>query len=1000
MNWVNLNVDSLFDDQVLDSEKNNIFDTITTEVFNDISSGYFIFRIFLDGTIKRYFHESMFNLFKIDKIKINEEFIPHDALLEKLVNDIGYEVFKENANRILLGEIETFEHIFTIIYDGKINKLNSSSKCLFRGADYIDCLVTFLEIKSYKLDLLLQEEKKSLFEIKMNEKRLQEVLKMTETYVATFPKDDIYIRYFDEEFRKHFNIKTEDCEIISDDLYKLDLRNYNSSLFFNESAHENHFDELKNLIASDSSIEIDDLFTLSTTGGRLDFYRRLSYLQEDGNVMIILQKLTDKISAEFKTADYIKMIDAAAISSKVGMYLTDAAKNPGKVFCTDYAAHLFNFDLREDQLYPFEDIHENIAENNGIERLNEIKDIYNRGYSGEYNEYSIKFKLKTSDGDVIWVRDKSSQLTTGEDGTAILVTGTITDITADVELEEQINLTNQRLSKTLELTKSNSFVFSSKHNGLAYIREDALKMFGFFEDDVINLGSGLYSINMLEVGSKYFPTSQINHAMKRVTEAMEDYEGHSTYTLKHFIYGDRNDVKFIAGNISKQIDGNILVTFVDVTESYILAEKSRVSAITDDLTGLKNRTAFKAEFEGEDFSGLMIVDIKLNDLTFINDTYGHDVGDYLLVEISNRIEKFLVDSSTYRLTEDEFILIIDPETAIHLNTLLLVINEPIHVNDISFTLNTSIGTLNLDDFPQQNFNTMISFVSYASRMSKREGKNRIFEVNEEIITKFERRNKIYKHISKGLNSKHVIAVFQPYICAKTNKVIGFEALARMVINDVVYYPDEFLPLIEEDDNIKKLDLIILEKSIKFGQNLQKLGLISDDFIISSNLSTKSIKYLKYKDFKEIFDKYDSYNMNVELEVTEQILLDSKGYNLINDLYDRGFQVAIDDFSAGYASLKYLASLKATTLKLDKELCSDLYAGDRKRNIIYRSILNLAKELDLHVVSEGVESKEQSDILSNLGTDILQGYWFSKPIHEDEFIEFLTINNNSNNNEKN
>jgi EAL domain-containing protein (putative c-di-GMP-specific phosphodiesterase class I) len=195
-------------------------------------------------------------------------------------------------------------------------------------------------------------------------------------------------------------------------------------------------------------------------------------------------------------------------------------------------------------------------------------------------------------------------------------------------------------------------------------------------------------------------------------------------------------------------------------------------------------------------------------------------------------------------------------------------------------------------------------------------------------------------------------------------------------------------MLEIGDNIAKLDLIMFEYCCQFGEEIDKMNLIDQVPIYSSNLSTRSIRYLKPEQFIEISDKYDLDRKFIEVEVTEQVLINESGYSMIDELSDLGYNIAVDDFSAGYASLKYVSQMTADTLKIDRALLNDLELDEGARNVIYKAVIDLAKELGLNIVSEGIETKEQAKILKGLDGEIFQGFYCSEPIPKDEFLDYI------------
>ncbi len=435
--------------------------------------------------------------------------------------------------------------------------------------------------------------------------------------------------------------------------------------------------------------------------------------------------------------------------------------------------------------------------------------------------------------------------------------------------------------------------------------------------------------------------------------------------------------------------GKMLIYYRDFSDvKRNIDEREHLASVTDKLTGLLNRVAFETDFYNGRLSYSFTGIININDFSKLNSTYGHNIGNKFLQIQAKRLETEFSDYITYRLGADEFLIQsplgieFDPQDVID------VITKPVVIDGIDHKFGACMGVYDFKAHQLDDVNEYISLLDYALRIAKKKGRNAYTVVTDDHIERFRRRKELYLNLLTGLKKDNVVAVYQPYIDIETKKIIGFEGLARVLIYDRMFFPDEFIHLLEDSQKIKELDLIILEKCLEFARYLITNDLLASNFKISSNLSTLSMQHLSVDEVTFLTDKYSIPRGNIELEITEQTLIEKEGYQLAHDLKEAGYKIAIDDFSSGYASLRYLANMEADTMKIDRELAVDIDDADSNQAIIYKMILDLAEKMGLETVCEGVETIEQFDSLRAIGAKLVQGYFFSKPVSDQKFIELL------------
>ncbi len=428
-------------------------------------------------------------------------------------------------------------------------------------------------------------------------------------------------------------------------------------------------------------------------------------------------------------------------------------------------------------------------------------------------------------------------------------------------------------------------------------------------------------------------------------------------------------------------------------------------AFVDQLTHLPNRTAFKykleekikeAETTGEQL-GLFLLD--LDNFKRVNDTLGHDVGDLLIVEVANRLRE--IDVTVFFLAGDEFAVIIrgkEMSSMIeeHSKKIHELFMSPFFIHERTIMLSVSMGA---SVFPEdgKSWGKLVQNADTALFIAKDEGKSKTVFFNKLMSEKVMRKLEIETIVRRAIKDGLVQMYYQPQYCPKTSELTSFEALMRMKLEDgTMISPGEFIPVAEEIGAIIELGTWALQEVCKQIYVWMRNGFSFD--YISVNVSGVQ---LRQSDFAEIVQKIaEDENVSpekIELELTESTFMDTsdKKMTILSKLKGSGFRIALDDFGTGYSSFQYLRTLPITTLKIDKSFVDTLLQS-KKSEFIVRQIIEIGHDIELRVVAEGVETKEQKEILENLSCDLIQGYFYSKPLSklqtENMLIHRIKTNN--------
>lgn len=427
----------------------------------------------------------------------------------------------------------------------------------------------------------------------------------------------------------------------------------------------------------------------------------------------------------------------------------------------------------------------------------------------------------------------------------------------------------------------------------------------------------------------------------------------------------------------------------------------------DELTKLPNRRYFneailelieKIEIDGTN-ECFIVMFLDLDNFKLINDTFGHHNGDALLCHYANSIRKVIRKNDLVaRIGGDEFLILITNITkAENVNTtdllsnkILNVFNKPFVIESKENFLSASIGIARYPD-DGRDVVTLIKNADIAMYEAKNTGKNNIKictpEMKNKMIYKTILRNSLYKALSKGELSVY----YQPQINTHSCQIIGFEALLRWKLNNEEFVPPaEFIPLAEDTGLIVPIGYWVMKVACERLQKWISLGLGNQNFSMAINLSINQLNESDFIDNIKRIVKDSGINPSLlEFEVTERIIL--KGNEIaeknLDELKKLGIKISIDDFGTEYSSFINIKKLSIDKIKIDMAFIQGLNKN-KKDNVIVNSIIALSHDLDLRVIAEGVETKEQLDYLRYFNCDAVQGYYYYKPMPDTEIESIL------------
>lgn len=428
---------------------------------------------------------------------------------------------------------------------------------------------------------------------------------------------------------------------------------------------------------------------------------------------------------------------------------------------------------------------------------------------------------------------------------------------------------------------------------------------------------------------------------------------------------------------------------------HIRQDELEYQANHDSLTGLPNRKYFLEEInnllEQSTDTEFSILLIDLNGFKDINDTLGHQVGDKILINVGSRLwAAFRETDIISRLGGDEYAILLrntnKEMTTQILDKLNKTIDMTFSLEGINASVSMSIGAA-LYPSHGDNASVLLRHADVAMYTAKRQKQTYVFYKPSEDDYSLNKLS-LSHDLKNSISSEGLLLHFQPKLCLNTHKIIGAEALIRWNHPTMgLISPDEFIPMAEQTGFINKITYWVIEEALITCQQWKRQGF---DIKLSVNLSVYN---LYDSDFVEIVRtlqlNYPDSARSIIFEITESAMMTNPdvAVSVLKEISNMGIEFSIDDYGTGFSSLSYLSQLAVNELKIDKSFVIDMSTDPRKL-VIVRSTIDMAHNLNLSVVAEGVENLETMQQLEEYGCDHIQGYYLSKPVPESDFINWI------------
>ncbi|WP_419871722.1 EAL domain-containing protein [Candidatus Pristimantibacillus sp. PTI5] len=467
-----------------------------------------------------------------------------------------------------------------------------------------------------------------------------------------------------------------------------------------------------------------------------------------------------------------------------------------------------------------------------------------------------------------------------------------------------------------------------------------------------------------------------------------------------------------AGGEEQQLDirTNDEFEFMAVQFNHMITQRKEAEHLieyqsTHDLmTGLPNRYAYHRYMEGTAAESHMpqepfaLLFIDLDRFKIINDMLDHAMGDQLLQQVAERIVRAVGSGGrVFRFGGDEYIALLENVKHLHqaahaAETVLSVVSEPIELKDRMFYITASIGVSICQDWTPAAADQLVKEADIAMYVAKKERNTyKLYAPSMNDVTKKELI--LESSMFKALELGEFMLYYQPKVEIATGRIYGAEALIRWNHPELgMVSPLDFIPIAEKTGFIIPLGEWVLHTACKQISEWERMGL--QNLSVSVNMSMIQFQQKQIvHTIERIISGAGIRPEQIELEITETIFMDNPAHTLkiLDELKQLGVLLSLDDFGTGYSSLSYLQNIPLHTLKIDKSFISGIVT-DYKKQMIYKSVIVIAHNLNLNVVSEGVETQEELNVICSHNCDAVQGYIYSPPVTASKFVQIFLEHN--------
>ncbi|WP_111978063.1 putative bifunctional diguanylate cyclase/phosphodiesterase [Algibacillus agarilyticus] len=532
---------------------------------------------------------------------------------------------------------------------------------------------------------------------------------------------------------------------------------------------------------------------------------------------------------------------------------------------------------------------------------------------------------------------------------------------------------------------------------------EILQFYGSKPDKAAHLKSATVTIFQHEWQINIWPTEYKLNQLKRKTSQTILFGG----ILISFLVSFVTYLLTKSRHQAKQVIQTNIELQKEITERVKVEESLAFMVEYDNLTKLFNRSAIErhitqslsqnADSNDQEVNKIkrVLILLDLDNFREVNNVLGHNTGDKLILKVAQRINHLLPKDNSFlaRVGGDEFAvyldgLISDDAIEVYANRILKGVDSRFVLDGYELYLSGSMGIAVIDEH-SMCYTDLYRNADSALNQAKIKGKNCIEYYDPHASEDITERLELLKKLRKAIERQEFILYYQPKVDVHNGKCIGAEALIRWIDPELgLIPPDKFIPIAEDTGLIVQIGEWVLDEACQQLARWHKLGF--DNLSIAINLSGRQLQQPEL--IEQVIHaqvKNQLSATDIELELTEQVFIENidASKEFMRLIREKGFSLSIDDFGVGYSSLSYLKHFPVNTLKIDRSFIKNIPDDIDDVNLV-KTIINLAQNMDLKIVAEGIENIQQLEFLASHGCQIAQGFFFSKPIPGEEFTKFL------------
>jgi diguanylate cyclase (GGDEF)-like protein/PAS domain S-box-containing protein len=593
--------------------------------------------------------------------------------------------------------------------------------------------------------------------------------------------------------------------------------------------------------------------------------------------------------------------------------------------------------------------------------------------------------IREKTGERHWVSE-NAHVVRDDSGKIIYYEGTAEDITHTKNIERELNLALRRYQALTAKSQSASIVCDIDGN-VSFASEAVRALLGVPPQALV--GTNLFdSMHPDDRSAHRYEFSRVAHHENSGDESVARHR-HADGTWRYL-------ASFAMDARDDESVGGMIVYWRDVTETHETRLRLQQIAETDSLTGLYTRAHFERvsmsvlEAHGQRGTQIALYFIDLDNFKLANDSYGHWIGDQILIMVARRLQALCSTSELVaRLGGDEFAVLSMTDSESHSPSafaqhIVEKICEPVQLEAIRFEITASVGVAL---FPRDatRFTELLRYSDLAMFAAKAQSRNTHVLFDPSIEHRARAHAELVVDLKRAIAHDEFIVFYQPQIDMASGRLAGIEALVRWNHpTRGIVEPDHFIAVAEEQGLINRIGLAVLDQSIRQLALWRKMS--SSDLRLAINVSARQLRDRSLgARLCELLDHYDVPARAVEIEVTESILIEANkaGRELLGELRALGVRIILDDLGVGYSSMNYLRQFPVDGVKLDRGFVAGLPTNAVDAAIV-RSLISLSHELNLSLVAEGVEHAGQRDYLLLQRCTIGQGFLFSRPLSSEVF----------------